>query len=66
MIRRLTSLVRQIVGRFIEMSKSEYYMMVAVMVLPVGLILFLEGEKVAGVGMVAVGILSWIVGLLTL
>ena len=48
------------------MSKSEYYMMVAVMALPVGLILFLEGEKVAGVGMVAVGILSWIVGLLTL
>ena len=61
--------LKRLIGRLKEkMSRAEYYMMVAVMAFPLGVIVYLEFEKLRVVGacMAILAILSWVLGLLTL
>lgn len=50
------------------MPKSEYFMMVAMMALPIGIIIYLQNEKIeiVGIFLMATAMLAWVAGILSL
>ena len=63
---RLKASLKKLIGRVIEkMPKSEYFMMVAFMAIPLGVILLLQNEKLGmiGIAFIVAGMLSWLIGI---
>ena len=64
----ITTVLKRIVGRIKKMHHSEYYMMVAIMAMPLGFGFLIQGGKVYwfGVFFLVFGMVAWVAGLLTL
>ncbi|MFC1928543.1 hypothetical protein ACFLXK_02935 [Chloroflexota bacterium] len=68
MISKLTSMLRKIVGRIRKMAKSEYFMIIVALFIPLGLLLSLQDEKYKIVAFIFLfaGLAAWVFGIYAL